>query len=54
MGSIGIKTLLRKTLPVAVALLAAVETLGQDPQFTQFYANPLYLNPCLLYTSRCV
>lgn len=53
MGSMGIKTLLRKTLPVAVALLAAVETIGQDPQFTQFYANPLYLNPAFAGTARC-
>lgn len=26
---------------------------GQDPQFTQFYANPLYLNPAFAGTARC-
>ena len=26
-------------------LLAAPEVNGQDPQFSQFYAAPLYLNP---------
>ena len=26
---------------------------AQDPIFTQFYANPLYLNPALAGTARC-
>lgn len=26
---------------------------GQDPQFTQFYANPLYLNPAFAGTGMC-
>ena len=26
---------------------------AQDPQFTQFYANPLYLNPAFAGTARC-
>jgi type IX secretion system PorP/SprF family membrane protein len=26
---------------------------AQDPEFTQFYANPLYLNPALAGTARC-
>lgn len=26
---------------------------GQDAQFTQFYANPLYLNPAFAGTARC-
>lgn len=26
---------------------------GQDPAFTQFYANPLYLNPAFAGTARC-
>ena len=29
------------------------EAKAQDPQFTQFYANPLYLNPAFAGTSRC-
>ena len=30
-----------------LALLDAVELKAQDPQFSQFYASPLYLNPAL-------
>ena len=26
---------------------------AQDPEFTQFYANPLYLNPAFAGTGRC-
>lgn len=29
------------------------ELKAQDPQFTQFYANPLYLNPAFAGTARC-
>lgn len=29
------------------------EGLAQDPEFTQFYANPLYLNPAFAGTARC-
>ncbi|MBL0096576.1 MAG: type IX secretion system membrane protein PorP/SprF [Bacteroidetes bacterium] len=34
---------------IAVSLVAD----AQDPQFTQFYANPLYLNPAFAGSSRC-
>lgn len=27
--------------------------MAQDPQFTQFYSNPLYLNPAFAGTARC-
>ena len=29
------------------------ETFAQDPQFSQFYANPLYLNPAFAGSIRC-
>lgn len=29
------------------------EVKAQDPEFTQFYANPLYLNPALAGSKRC-
>jgi type IX secretion system PorP/SprF family membrane protein len=29
------------------------EVEAQDPQFTQFYANPLYLNPAFAGSARC-
>jgi type IX secretion system PorP/SprF family membrane protein len=42
---------------VAVGLLmgvcASMDVHAQDPQFTQFYANPLYLNPAFAGTARC-
>ncbi|MEO6901744.1 MAG: type IX secretion system membrane protein PorP/SprF [Bacteroidia bacterium] len=44
----------------AVLIFIAVFSFGfskhlfaQDPEFTQFYANPLYLNPALAGTARC-
>ena len=44
---------------VCIALIAGFVTLSptevkaQDPEFTQFYANPLYLNPAFAGTARC-
>ncbi|MBC7863532.1 MAG: type IX secretion system membrane protein PorP/SprF [Bacteroidia bacterium] len=29
------------------------DLMAQDPEFTQFYANPLYLNPAFAGTARC-
>ncbi|HRO39539.1 MAG TPA: type IX secretion system membrane protein PorP/SprF [Flavobacteriales bacterium] len=36
-----------------MGLLGTMSALAQDPQFTQFYANPLYLNPAFAGTVRC-
>jgi type IX secretion system PorP/SprF family membrane protein len=47
------RTTFRATLGVAFAVLTALEIHAQDPQFTQFYANPLYLNPAFAGTARC-
>jgi type IX secretion system PorP/SprF family membrane protein len=30
-----------------------MDLMAQDPEFTQFYANPLYLNPAFAGTARC-
>jgi len=38
---------------VSVLTLNSIETKAQDPEFTQFYANPLYLNPAFAGTARC-
>jgi type IX secretion system PorP/SprF family membrane protein len=46
---------------VLLSLFATLTVLGtftfeakaQDPEFTQFYANPLYLNPAFAGTARC-
>ena len=42
---------LRKLLVLTLLCLTAQTALSQDPQFTQFYANPLYLNPAFAGTS---
>ena len=38
---------------LSLAVLAYKNVKAQDPQFTQFYANPLYLNPALAGNSIC-
>ncbi|MFK7756090.1 MAG: type IX secretion system membrane protein PorP/SprF [Flavobacteriales bacterium] len=38
---------------VLMSLTMSSESKAQDPQFTQFYANPLYLNPAFAGTARC-
>ncbi len=40
-------------LGLALSLWGTITAFGQDPQFTQFYANPLYLNPAFAGTARC-
>jgi type IX secretion system PorP/SprF family membrane protein len=34
-----------------ILMNSALQTKGQDPEFSQFYANPLYLNPAFAGTS---
>lgn len=36
-----------------LALLSSDFLFAQDPEFTQFYANPLYLNPAFAGTAKC-
>jgi len=38
---------------IALAMLFYGEIKAQDPEFTQFYANPLYLNPALAGSNIC-
>lgn len=38
---------------LSISLLALNTAKAQDPQFTQFYANPLYLNPALAGSNIC-
>lgn len=45
-----------KRLVIALGLVLSVglgDLFAQDPEFTQFYANPLYLNPAFAGTARC-
>jgi type IX secretion system PorP/SprF family membrane protein len=46
-------TIRRGALGLALAVFATLGASAQDPQFTQFYANPLYLNPAFAGTARC-
>ena len=43
------------TLSIILASIGGVNesAFAQDPLFTQFYANPLYLNPAFAGTARC-
>src|SRR2546423_6783100 len=38
---------------LVILLLISGAALAQDPEFTQFYANPLYLNPAFAGSARC-
>ncbi len=42
-----------KRILMTLLLLNACSAFAQDPEFTQFYANPLYLNPAFAGSSRC-
>lgn len=46
-------TIRRAALGVALGVFACLSVNAQDPQFTQFYANPLYLNPAFAGSARC-
>jgi len=41
------------SLMIAIELLSFNTANAQDPQFTQFYANPLYLNPAFTGSTIC-
>jgi type IX secretion system PorP/SprF family membrane protein len=43
----------RVLLPILLFTVFLQDLKAQDPQFTQFYANPLYLNPAFAGTARC-
>jgi len=40
-------------LSLAISLAGVDSAFAQDPEFTQFYANPLYLNPAFAGSARC-
>jgi type IX secretion system PorP/SprF family membrane protein len=50
--------MVRKKIAIVVSFILFLLTLSkysiaQDPHFTQFYANPLYLNPAFAGSTRC-
>ncbi len=38
---------------VVISSFISLEVIAQDPHFTQFYANPIYLNPAFAGSHRC-
>ena len=44
---------LRRLIAVALLLAHAWSAQAQDPHFTQYYANPLYLNPAFAGVKQC-
>lgn len=42
-----------KRLLLCILIAVSAGSYAQDPQFTQFYANPLYLNPAFAGSNRC-
>lgn len=48
-----IKNFISLTLTIVCIIGFSVNAKAQDPQFTQFYANPLYLNPALAGSETC-
>lgn len=47
-------SMLKRVFTFSLLILAGINGLkAQDPAFTQFYANPLYLNPAFAGSARC-
>ncbi|MFM7667320.1 MAG: type IX secretion system membrane protein PorP/SprF, partial [Bacteroidota bacterium] len=44
---------MKSFLIVSIILLVCLNSQAQDPTFTQFYANPVYLNPALAGSHGC-
>jgi hypothetical protein len=38
---------------IVFVFLGTADVVAQDPTFTQFYANPVYLNPALAGSHGC-
>ncbi len=48
------KQLYKLSLATLCLFVASTQLKAQDPEFTQFYANPLYLNPALAGNKICM
>jgi type IX secretion system PorP/SprF family membrane protein len=44
---------MKKIIYISLLVISAFQASAQDPNFTQFYANPLYLNPALAGSYGC-
>jgi type IX secretion system PorP/SprF family membrane protein len=45
--------MMKKSILYFVFCLVSFSSFSQDPQFTQFYANPIYLNPAFAGSNGC-
>src|SRR3954471_14318401 len=45
--------MLKRFVLLLITVTACTQLYAQDPQFTQFYANPLYLNPAFAGSVHC-
>lgn len=48
-----LRKFISKSLSFAILMVLSINVFGQDPEFTQFYANPLYLNPAFAGSANC-
>ena len=44
---------LLKTFASIIGIILSTSALAQDPEFSQFYSNPLYLNPAFAGSNNC-
>ena len=44
---------IKQILIVVLVVFSSQTILAQDPTFTQFYANPIYLNPAFAGSNNC-
>ncbi|MEZ7930391.1 MAG: type IX secretion system membrane protein PorP/SprF, partial [Flavobacteriales bacterium] len=42
-----------KTFASIIGIILSTSALAQDPEFSQFYSNPLYLNPAFAGSNNC-
>lgn len=47
------KKLQKSILVFSISIIASLGVYAQDPHFSQFYANPIYLNPALTGETEC-
>lgn len=45
--------MIKRLLIITLLSISSLQVMAQDPEFTQFYASPLYLNPAFAGTARC-
>ncbi|MEY4865383.1 MAG: hypothetical protein RLZZ114_812, partial [Bacteroidota bacterium] len=44
---------LKRLIVLVITGVSAFQAWAQDPHFSQFYANPIYLNPAFAGVAQC-